>query len=118
LFKYAVLFAYGFSLALCFLSLSALRDAMLDPESVVSLKGKVLGGVLWTLLGAMAISILFIPLSWMANLAGASLVGPTVAFAGLLFGYVVAHPLNARWKRFFAKAIGSKPAVSPSAGDA
>jgi hypothetical protein len=118
LFEYAVLFAYGLSLALCFLSLSALRDAMLDPASVVSLKGKVLGGVLWTLLGAMAFSVLFFPLSWMATLAGASLVGPTVAFAGLVFGYVVAYPLNARWRRFYAEAIGSKPAVNPSAGDA
>ncbi len=118
MFEYAVLFAYGLSLALCFLSLSALRDSMLDPASVISLKGKVLGGVLWTLLGAMAFSVLFFPLSWMATLAGASLVGPMVAFAGLVFGYVVAYPLNARWRRFYAKAIGSKPAVNPSAGDA
>jgi hypothetical protein len=107
---YVLLFAHGFCLAICLLPLSALRDAMLDPESSVPLNGKALGWLLWLLLTGFALTVVFYPLSWIASLSGTSLIEPIVALAGLLAGGAIAYALNSGCKRLFARAIGSKPA--------
>jgi hypothetical protein len=118
LLTFALLFAYGSSLAFCLLPVSALRDAMLDQDSVVPPKGKALGWFLWLLLAAFALTVVFYPLGWVASLAGTTLVEPLAALAGLLAGGVLAYALNSKCKRFFAVAIGSQPAKRGPEGEA
>jgi Mn2+/Fe2+ NRAMP family transporter len=104
------LFVYGFAVAICLLPLSALRDAMLDPHSVVPQWGKALGWIIWLLLAAAAFTVLFYPLNWVASLTGTSYLEAVVLLLGLVTGGSVAYVLNPGCKRVFAAAIGSKSA--------
>jgi hypothetical protein len=115
LFEFAAFFSYGFSLGLCFVLLSALRDVMLDADLVIPPKGKALGWLVLLLLAVVAFSILFLPLKWIASLSGTSLVGPTVALSGLVTGCALLYAQKSRFRRFFAATIGSKPAARPVA---